>query len=125
MNLILDAGAFIGIERSSSSVRGYLERAAASGWELRTHGGIVAQVWRDGARQTRVAKALQAVTVVALDESLGRRAGLLMAHSGTSDAIDAALVALARRGDTLLTSDPTDLRNLAEAAELPVTIIDV
>lgn len=62
-----------------------------------THGGVIAQVWRGGAgRQTRLARALQAVETVPLDEELGRRAGVLLARSGPVDAIDAALAAHGR-----------------------------
>lgn len=42
---------------------------------------------------------------------------------GRSDAIDAAVVCLARDGDDILTSDPDDLRDLAQAADLHVELI--
>ena len=43
---------------------------------------------------------------------------MLLARSGKCDAIDATVVCLAADGDDLLTSDPGDLRALAEADEI-------
>jgi len=62
---------------------------------------------------------------VPVDDSLGRRAGILLGRSGQSDAIDAAVVCLAADGDDILTSDPGDLIALAEAADLHVELIAV
>ena len=60
-----------------------------------------------------------------LDEALGKTAGVLLARSGGDDAIDAALVCLAADGDDVLTSDPSDLRALAEAALVHVELIPI
>jgi len=49
----------------------------------------------------------------------------LLARSGRSDAIDAAVVCLAGDGDDILTSDPEDLRVLAQAAGIHVELIPV
>jgi hypothetical protein len=65
------------------------------------------------------------LAVAALDDGLGRQAGMLLARSGMSDAIDAAVVCLAADGDDILTSDAGDLRALAEAAGVHVELIPV
>ena len=89
-------------------------------------GGVVAQVWRGGrGRQVLLARLLAGVEVAPVDDSLGRRAGMLLARTGLSDAIDATVVCLAADGDDILTSDPVDLRTLAEAAEIHVELIPV
>lgn len=91
-----------------------------------SHGGIVAQVWRGGAgRQSEVARLLRGVDVQTLDEALGKMAGVLLARAGGDDAVDAALVCLTADGDDILTSDPSDLRALAEAAGVHVELIPV
>ncbi|MDE0375760.1 MAG: hypothetical protein OXK16_07335 [bacterium] len=91
-----------------------------------THGGVTAQVWRGGTgRQTRLARALQAVETVPLDEELGRRAGVLLARSGLSDAIDAALAAMAAHGDPIITSDPLDLAALVAVSNRRVDVVPV
>lgn len=88
-----------------------------------THGGIVAQIWRGGGRQALVARALAAVEVAPLDEELGRMAGVLLAWTATSDAIDAALAVLARHGDRVVTSGPDDLALLVGATGQRVDVI--
>jgi len=65
------------------------------------------------------------VGVIPLDDQLGRRAGLLLARSGTADAVDAAVVAVARPGDRILTSDPDDIDRLVEASRLDIAVIPV
>jgi hypothetical protein len=68
---------------------------------------------------------LAGVEVVALNDVLGRRTGLLLGRAKMKDAIDAAIVLLARDGDEILTADLDDLRPLAEAAGLHVDIVEV
>jgi len=91
-----------------------------------SHGGVVAEIWRGGSgRQAGVARLLSGVEVRALDEELGKKAGVLLGRSGADDAVDAALVCLAADGDDILTSDPGDLRSLAEAAGVHVDLVPV
>jgi hypothetical protein len=91
-----------------------------------SHGGVVAQIWRGGSgRQAEVARLLRGVDVRALDEELGKGAGALLGRSGAEDAVDAALICLAADGDDILTSDPEDLRTLAEAAGVHVDLVAV
>jgi hypothetical protein len=124
--LVLDAGAFLAIERGDRDVVALLKRERQAARVPVTNGAVVGQVWRGGSgKQVLLARALAGVDVVPVDDTLGRRAGLLLALSGGRDAIDAAVVCLASDGDDILTSDPGDLRGLAEAAELHVELIPV
>jgi hypothetical protein len=50
---------------------------------------------------------------------------MLLARTGTSDAIDAALICLASDGDDIVTSDPGDLRDLARTFGAHVELIRV
>lgn len=106
-------------------VRALLDVEFASGGSPRTHGGVVGQVWRGGARQALVARLILGTEIVALDGNLGRRAGTLLARTGTADVIDAAVVLLARDGDTILTSDPGDIAALAWQAGRHVELVVV
>lgn len=63
--------------------------------------------------------------VVPVDDRLGRRAGLLLSRTGSSDAVDASVVCLAQDGDDILTSDPADLLDLARAYGAHVELIPV
>jgi len=124
--LILDAGAFVAVERDKRDVVALMKRERLAGRAPITCGGVVAQVWRGGqGRQAPLARLLSGVQVLPIDDGLGRRAGMLLGRSGQSDAIDAAVVCLAADGDDILTSDPDDLRALAEAANIHVELIPV
>lgn len=126
MTLILDAGAFIALGRDDRAMWRRLKATRRAGQLPVTHGGVVGQVWRGGgARQALLARALDGIDVHTLDEQLGRRSGALLARSGTSDVIDAALVLLAEDTDHIATSDISDLRVLAEAADRHVELIQV
>ena len=126
MSLILDAGAFVAVERGDRDTAALVKRERLAERAPLTHGGVVAQVWRGGAgRRAILARLLAGVDVQALDISLGKRAGMLLGRSGGADAIDAAIVCLAGDGDEILTSDPNDLRALAEAAGLHVELVPV
>ena len=126
MSLILDAGAFVAVERGDRDTAALVKRERLAERAPLTHGGVVAQVWRGGAgRRAILARLLAGVDVQALDISLGKRAGMLLGRSGGADAIDAAIVCLASDGDEILTSDPNDLRALAEAAGLHVELVPV
>ena len=125
MTLLLDAGAFIALERDDRALWRRIKRHPDADGPAVTHGGVIAQVWRGGARQANLARALRAVVTVPLDEALGRRAGFLLARSGLSDAVDAALVAMCSHGDEIVTSDPDDLGLLVHAAHLRVAVVPV
>ena len=123
--LILDAGAYVAVERGDGDVVALVKRERLSGRAPVTNGGVVGQVWRGGGRQAPVARLLAGVDVAPIDDLLGRRAGTVLARSGRSDAIDASVVCLARDGDDILTSNPGDLRDLAQAAGIHAELIPV
>ena len=124
--LVLDAGAFVAVERGNRDVVALVKRERLAGRSPVTSGGVVAQVWRGGSgRQAPMARLLAGTAVASVDHTLARRAGMLLARSGQSDAIDATVVCLAADGDDILTSDPGDLRVLAEAAGIHVEIVPV
>lgn len=126
MTVILDAGAFLAVERGDREVIALLKAELLARRAPGTHGGVVAQIWRGGSgKQAAVARLLSATNVVSLDDRLGRRAGVLLARARANDAIDAGVVMLASDGDTILTSDANDLRPLAVAAAVHVDIVPV
>ncbi len=124
MTLICDSGALVALERGDRSMWRRLKAELLAGTPPVTHGGVVAQVWRGGSgRQAVLARALAGIDVTALDDSLGRRAGLLLARSRASDAIDAAVVALAADDDRIVTSDPGGIQRLVEASARHIDVI--
>jgi hypothetical protein len=124
--LVLDAGALLAAERGEREVVALIKRERLAGRAPLTHGGVVGQVWRGGTgRQANLARLLPGLAVAPLDETLGKRAGVLLARTKTSDVIDAAIALLARDGDELLTSDAGDLRKLVRASGAHVDIVAV
>lgn len=126
MTVVFDAGALIAAERLDREVVALIKRERRAGRAPVTHGGVVGQVWRGGqGRQANLAHLLPGVGVIALDDALGRRAGLLLASARRSDVVDAAVALLAEDGDEILTSDSDDLVPLVEALGKHVEIIEV
>ncbi|MBV9141638.1 MAG: hypothetical protein JO115_12100 [Pseudonocardiales bacterium] len=122
--LVLDAGAFVAVERDDRELLARLRVAQRHGMELRSTAIVVAQVWRDPqGRQARLARLLRSVDVRPVDDQAGRAAGVLIGQAGTQDPIDATLVLLARPGDHILTSDPQDIQRLVRAADRSVPVI--
>jgi hypothetical protein len=112
--LVLDAAALVALDRNDRSMWARIKACELSGQPPLTHAGVVGQAWRGGARQARLAKALAGVDIRPLDEGLGRTAGVLLGRTGLADVIDAAVVLLAKDGDTIITEDIDDLFELAE-----------
>ncbi|MGF1664375.1 MAG: hypothetical protein ACFCVG_18250 [Kineosporiaceae bacterium] len=121
--LVLDAGALVAYERRDRTVAARLEVARRHGLRLRTTAVVLAQVWRDDPRQALLAQLLKAVEVVAVDEELGRRTGGLLARSGTADPVAATVVLVAEPGDSILTSDPRDIRHLVDTTRTNVRVV--
>jgi hypothetical protein len=123
-SLVLDAGAFIAVDRDDRSMIARLRVAQLHGYGLRTSAIVIAQVWRNpGGKQARIATLLRAVDVRPVDEQMGRDAGALLAKSGTDDPIDATVVLVARSGDRILTSDPDDIGRLASRSGKRVAVV--
>jgi len=64
--------------------RALVERVKKGGTKILVPAGVVAEVWRDGARQARIAKLLAApeTEVVPLDDRRARIAGIMLGLAG-------------------------------------------
>jgi len=112
---VLDSGALIAFERGDRRMVAIVARARQRGDPLVVPAGVVAQVWRDGRRQSRVARLLSSPSceVVAFDDHSARAAGQLCGVAGTVDVVDSSIVVVARRRALrVISSDPGDLRRL-------------
>ena len=122
--LVLDAGAFVAVDREHRAMVARLRVAQRDGLELRSTGVVITQVWRDPAgRQASLARLLKAVDIKAVDEGLGREAGVLLGRAGTEDAVDASVVAVSATGDRIVTSDSGDIRRLVSASERSILVV--
>jgi predicted nucleic acid-binding protein len=109
----LDTGALIALESGSRRMAVLVEEALASGSEVVIPAGVVAQAWRGGAAQARIARLLRAsvTLIVALDQRQALRIGARCAATGVTDVIDISVALCARdRGHAVVTSDPGDIR---------------
>ena len=89
--------------------------------------GVLAQAWRGGSgRQATLAQMLQQCEVEPLEEGLAKQVGVALQKAGSSDVVDASVVVGAiGRGDSVVTSDPQDLRDISDALGEPVEIFPV
>ncbi|MDQ3030871.1 MAG: hypothetical protein M3Y87_00505 [Myxococcota bacterium] len=109
--VVLDAGAFIALERRDRVVVHLVRRFAEEQIPLVTSAGVVAQVWRDGAGpQAPIAFLLRRTEVIDLTSAIAKRLGRMLGLTRTTDPIDAHVVWLAReRQWPVVSSDRADL----------------
>lgn len=122
--LTLDAGALIALERRDERALALLEEVLGIPQAvLNIPSGALAQVFRDGPRQVRLARLLrqEQTRVVPLDRRMALAVGLLLGQRGCRDVVDASVVICARiNRQGVLTSDPEDLRRLDRELALEV-----
>ena len=115
MGLVLDTGALIAFERGDRQVAALLEATRRRNDRVATSSGCVAQAWRDGTRQALLARLLAGTAEHPLHPGDSRAVGALCAASGTADVVDAHLALLAHDHDSVVTSEPDDLKALLRA----------
>ena len=114
--MILDAGFLVSVGGGERPAQEFLHAALQRGTPLSSTQPVVAQVWRNGGRQARLARFLSTITIYDLDD--GRVVGAILARSGTADVVDAHLVAVALEcAEPILTGEVGDIEILV--ASLP------
>lgn len=112
--MILDAGLLVALDRGEGKARSFLAASVRANEPLHTTAPVLAQVWRDGARQARLARIAQSMIVHPFAADDYNAVGRLLGRSGTGDVVDAHLVVLAARiGHNIITSDAGDFVALA------------
>jgi predicted nucleic acid-binding protein len=87
---------------------------------------VLAQAWRGGARQARLARLLKMCDIEPLSEEQARDVGVLAGKAKHDDVVDVAVVEGAiRRGDAVVTSDAGHVRKIAAAADAAVWVEQV
>ena len=125
--LVLDAGAFIAAERGTPATSPPWSRTSSRlGRVPLTNGAVIAQIWRGGTgRQVKVARLLDNVEIVPVDDRLGKRAGMLPGPHGCRGRHRRVRGLPCPDGDDILTSDPRDLLDLVRTAGVHVELIPV
>ncbi len=101
-----------------------LDRARRAGATIEIPAGVVAQVWRGGARQARLAHFIfgDHAVVVPMDVVAATKVGMRCGISGHSDIADVHVAVHAEaRTHTVVTSDPDDLAAIAPG--LPMIVV--
>lgn len=115
--LILDPGAIIAIAHGDGLARAALERARREGYVAVIPTPVLTQAHRGGRDRAGVDPVVKAVdALLPTSAHVARRAGELLARSGTSDAVDAivAAEALVSIPSLVMTSDARDIMLLIE-----------
>ena len=113
MSVVYDAGVLVAADRDDRTVWADHRARLELGVVPATTAPVVGQVSRSP-QQAQLRRFLRGCDVVAFVGNEAHDIGALLAKAGTADVVDAhvALIA-ARRGATIVTSDPRDLRRLA------------
>jgi predicted nucleic acid-binding protein len=114
--LVLDTGALVALDKNDRRLIAILVAAREMGVRLVIPATVLAQAWRGGRRQVRLATLVgdEKTEIVPLNRAWADSVGALCAQHGTKDIVDAhvALVGTHERAK-VLTSDPADLLRLA------------
>ena len=115
--IVFDTGALLALEHDDRAMWARLREAVRADVPVVLPVGALAQAWRGGPRQARLARAVKDLVASSFDE-VAVAAGELCGKAGTGDVIDASVAVVAARPPVthLYTSDPDDLRLLLRAA---------
>jgi len=107
--VIIDSSPLIELDRGGKKLLLLIREAMRRDEPIVTSHGVLAQVFRDPARQARLSRVVSAGDIVVRPIDDGRAVGVALALSNTSDVVDGsvALLALAN-DDVVLTSDRGD-----------------
>jgi len=124
-NLVLDAGALIGLERGSEAIAVLVAEADEHGNAVVVPASALAQVWRGGPRAAKLAKLLRTFEVDSLDESRAKEIGMRLGACGASDIADAHVVCCgAEHEAAVATSDVDDMELLIQSDDR-LTVVPV
>lgn len=116
--VVYDAGVLLAADRGDDRFASLHLRYLSSRFTPIVPSPVLTQVWRDGSRQARLARAIRGCLIEPASATLAKKAGVLLGRAGCSDAVDAIVVASAIAHEAVIaTGDPDDLRALWEAAE--------
>ena len=111
--MILDAGVFIALDNPAQRqvIVALIERLHKQQSTIFTTETVLAQAWRNPARQAAMSLLVKTTTILPFGDS--KAIGIRCAQTSTSDVVDADLAILSDVLDeTILTTDPKDMRAL-------------
>jgi hypothetical protein len=112
LGVTFDTGALIALDRGDKRIISLLSRLEWNRARVSIPAGVLAQAWRNGRQQARLARLLdnEQTEEVPIDWKVARAVGIACGQFGVADVVDVSVVICARqRGDAVVTSDPDDL----------------
>lgn len=123
--VVYDAAVLLAGERGDTRMRGLHTKLLRQHIRPVVPSVVLAQAWRGGP-QHRLSWLLKGCVVEAFAENAAREVGRLLAASGTSDVVDAAVVvSAASGGHRVVTGDPQDLEHLAAALGVRLAVLAI
>lgn len=122
MSVTYDAGALLAGERNNRRMWALHAELLKVGISPTVPAPVLAQAWRGGSRQASLARLLQQCRIEDMSEAVAKSIGIVLATAGSADVVDAAVVESARRlgHRSIITSDPRDLRGIADSLHFDV-----
>ena len=123
--IVYDTGALLAAERQNPDFIKLHEQLKARRIRPVVPIVVLAQSWRGGP-QHRLSMVLKGCEILPGSERLGRAAGAACAAAGTTDVVDAIVVATAiAQGASVITSDSGDLKLLADAIGVKLRLVPI
>lgn len=125
MTLVYDTGALLAAERGDRTMWALHRRNLDRAGQAVVPAVVLGQAWRGGP-QPQLSRLLKGCVIESFDENAGRAVGRLLRDAGTCDVVDAHVMLTALRyRAAVLTSDPKDLRRLADATKFRLQLHQV
>ncbi len=121
MSVVYDAGMLVAAERNDRQAWADHRARLELGVVPITTAPVVAQVSR-APRQVQLRRLLRGCHVEPFDAEQAHDIGALLGQAAASDVVDAHVVFTAASSSTIWTSDPKDLRRLANQLPAPIEI---
>ncbi|MEU7941944.1 hypothetical protein [Microbispora bryophytorum] len=123
--IVYDAGALLAAERRNPDFLALHGELTAARIRPLVPVVALAQAWRGGP-QHQISRVLKGCDIRPDDEHVGRAAGIACTAAGTADAVDAIVVVTAVRYQaSVVTSDPDDLKHLADSLGVKLRLFTV
>ncbi|KJK58017.1 PIN domain-containing protein [Saccharothrix sp. ST-888] len=123
--IVYDTGALLAAERRNPDFLALHDELTAAHIRPLVPVVVLAQAWRGGP-QHQISRVLKGCDVLPDDQRTGRAAGVACGASGTSDVVDAIVVATAVQYQAaVVTSDPDDLTHLADSIGVKLRLFTV
>lgn len=116
MGVTYDSGALIAADRNDRRMWALHAGFLAEEVSPTVPAPVIAEAWRGGSRQASLARFLVLCFVEAMDPDQAEAVGVLAGKANHDDIVEVTVVEGAvRRGDAIVTSNPTHIRAIADA----------